>query len=38
MRWFALALLAAPAMADVEIPRYINETTTAGITSTYAGD
>ena len=38
MRWFALALLASPAVADVEIPRYLNETETAGITSTYAGD
>ena len=38
MRWFALALLASPAVADVEIPRYLNETETAGITSTYAGE
>ena len=38
MRWFALALLAAPAMADVEIPRYANETASAGISSVYAGD
>ena len=38
MRWFALALLAAPAMADVNIPRYANETASAGISSFYAGD
>ena len=38
MRWFALVLLAAPAMADVNIPRYANETASAGIASVYAGD
>lgn len=38
MRWFALALLATPAFADVEIPRYVNETASAGITSVYAGE
>ena len=43
MRLLALTLLvspalAAPAFADVEIPRYVNETATAGVSSTYAGD
>ena len=43
MRLLALTLLvspalAAPALADVEVPRYLNETATAGVSSTYAGD
>ena len=43
MRLLALALLvspalAAPAFADVEVPRYLNETASAGVSSTYAGD
>ena len=43
MRLLALTLLvspalAAPAFAAVEVPRYLNETASAGVSSTYAGD